>query len=297
MMVARQRPHEISIPPSSPSDTLMTSDAGGDLTQIQARGDPEPSVDAVNQRLREELQELQQSYLLEVHASRMQGQELAARFGVQAWRAIQYQNERFHETAAKYERASADVTEAAVAQERATQRAAQQQQLNGYQAVLLQIEGRVQQQEFFLQKAQRDHAEALEEHYSDALAEHRAQIVTEAESVLIQEQMKQQQIKAEYMRSLAQTHASFFNNLQRAYDTIFLLQSTVQQHEIHRAELHGIFQTMQAAIDKQNLHINVELDSAHRHHESEIRQFEAQQALQAQEYQKRQMDREQAWQQ
>ena len=178
MLVARQRPHEISVPPSSPSDTLMTSDAGGDLTQIvqdpmqiQARGDPELSADVVNRRLREELSELQQSYLLEVHASRLQSQELATRYGAQAWRAMQYQNERFHETAQKYEEVSADVTEAAVAQERAAQRAAQQQQLNGYQAILLQVEGRVQQQEFFLQRAQRDHAEALEEHYSDALAE------------------------------------------------------------------------------------------------------------------------------
>ena len=200
MLVARQRPHEISVPPSSPSDTLMTSDAGGDLTQIQARGDPELSADDVNRRLREELSELQQSYLLEVHASRLQSQELATRYGAQAWRAMQYQNERFHETAQKYEEVSADVTEAAVAQERAAQRAAQQQQLNGYQAILLQVEGRVQQQEFFLHRAQRDHAEALEEHYSDALAEHRAQIVNEAENVFMHEQMKQQHIKAEYMR-------------------------------------------------------------------------------------------------
>ena len=132
MLVPRQRPHEISIPPSSPSDTLMTSEAGGDPTQLQARGDPELSLDAINQKLREELSELQHSYLLEVHASRVQSQELATRYSVQAWRAIQYQNERFHETAQKYEEVSADVTEAAVAKERATQRAAQKQQLNGY---------------------------------------------------------------------------------------------------------------------------------------------------------------------
>ena len=60
MVVARQRPHEIAIPPSSPSDTLMTSEAGGDPTRdIQARGDPELSLDAVNQNLRDELEELQ----------------------------------------------------------------------------------------------------------------------------------------------------------------------------------------------------------------------------------------------
>ena len=51
MIVARQRPHEISIPPSSPSDTLMTSDAGGDpMREIQARGDPELPLDAINQK-------------------------------------------------------------------------------------------------------------------------------------------------------------------------------------------------------------------------------------------------------
>ena len=182
-----------------------------------------------------------------------------------------------------------------MAQERAAQRAAQQQQLNGYQSVLLQIEGRVHQHELMLQKAQQDHAEALEEHYSDALAEQRAQIVTEAEAVLIQEQMKQQQIKAEYMRSLAQTHAAADNNLQTAYDTIHGLQDKVQRNEIFQAELQGIVQTMQASIDKQNLHIKTELDSAQKHHESEIRQIEAQQALQVQEYQRLQMEREQTW--
>ena len=295
-IVPRHRPHEVSIPPSSPSDTAMASEAGGDPTRaVQARGDPELQVDVVNQELRDEIAELRHSYHLEVHASRMRSQELSIRYSTQAWRAIQYQNERFHETAQHFEQASADVTEAAVAQERAAQRAAQQQQLNGYQSVLLQIEARVHQHEHMLQKAQQDHAEALEEHYSDALAEQRAQIVTEAEAVLIQEQMKQQQIKAEYMRSLAQTHAAADIHLQKAYDTIHGLQSTIQKHELSQAELHGIVNKMQAAIEKQNLHINVELNSAHKHHESEVRQFEAQQALQAQEVQRQQMEREQKW--
>ena len=274
----------------------MASEAGGGPTRsLTARGDPELQMDVVNQELRDELAELRQSYHLEVHASRLRSQELSTRYSTQAWRAIQYQNERFHETAQHFEQASADVTEAAVAQERATQRAAQQQQLNGYQSVLLQIEARVHQHEHMLQKAQQDHAEALEEHYSDALAEQRAQIVTEAESVLIQEQMKQQQIKAEYMRSLAQTHAAADINLQKAYDTIHGLQGAVQKHEMFQAELHGVVQKMQNAIDKQNLHINVELDSAQKHHESEVRQFEEQRALQAQEYQRQQIEREQAW--
>ena len=296
-MLARQRPHEISIPPSSPSDTLMTSDAGGDLTQMQARGDPELSADAVNQRLREELQEWQQSYLLEVQASQRQSQELKAQYGAQAWRAIQFQHERFHETAQKYEEASADVTEAAVAQERATQRAAQQQLLNSYQAILIQTEARVQQQEWLLQRAQRDHAEALEENYSHALAEQRAQIVTEAEDALMNEKMQQQHIKAEYMRSMAQTHAANDNNLKEAFDTIYLLQNTVHRHELQQAELQGIIHRMQSTIDKQNLHMNKEMTSAHQHNEAEIRGFEAQQAHQAQEYQQQQREREQAWQQ
>ena len=48
-IVPRQRPHEVSIPPSSPSDTAMASEAGGDPTQIaMARGDPELQMDAVN---------------------------------------------------------------------------------------------------------------------------------------------------------------------------------------------------------------------------------------------------------
>ena len=108
-------------------------------------------------------------------------------------------------------------------------------------------------------------------------------------------EMKQQQIKAEYMRSLAQTHAAADNNLQTAYDTIHGLQDKVQRNEIFQAELQGIVQTMQASIDKQNLHIKTELDSAQKHHESEIRQIEAQQALQVQEYQRLQMEREQTW--
>ena len=295
-LVPRNRPYEVSIPPSSPSDTAMASEAGGDPTQISmARGDPQLHMDAVNQELRDELAEMRNSYNLEVHASRMRSQELSTRYSTQAWKAIQYQQERFHETAHQYEQASADVTEAAVAQERAAQRAQQQQQLNGYQTVLLQVEARVQQHEHMLQEAQRDHAEALAEHYSDALAEQRAQIVTEAEAVLAQEQLKQQNIKAEYMRSLAQTHLAADIHLQKAYDTIHGLQSTLQRHEMSQAELHGIVHKMQAAIDKQNQHINVEMDHAHRHHESEVRQFEAQQALQAQEVQRQQIEREQKW--
>ena len=97
------------------------------------------------------------------------------------------------------------------------------------------------------------------------------------------------------MRTLAQTHAAADIHLQKAYDTIHGLQSTIQKHEMSQAELHGIVHKMQAAIEKQNLHINVELDSAHKHHESEVRQFEAQQALQAQEVQRQQMEREQKW--
>merc|ERR1712120_37570 len=100
---------------------------------LMARGDPELQVDAVNQELRDELAAMRQSYNLEVHASRMRSQELSTRYSTQAWKAIQYQNERFQETAQHFEQASADVTEAAVAQERAAQRAQQQQQLNGYQ--------------------------------------------------------------------------------------------------------------------------------------------------------------------
>ena len=155
-LVPRNRPHEVSIPPSSPSDTAMASEAGGDPTQISmARGDPELQVDAVNQELRDELAEMRHSYNLEVHASRMRSQALSTRYSTQAWKAIQYQNERFQETAQHYEQASADVTEAAVAQERerAAQRAHQQQQLNGYQSVLLQVESRVHQHEHMLQQA------------------------------------------------------------------------------------------------------------------------------------------------
>ena len=97
----------------------MVSEAGGDPTQGSlARGDPELHVDAVNQELRDELAEMRQSYHLEVHASRMRSQELSTRYSTQAWRAIQYQNECFHEAAQHFEQASADVTEAAVAQER-----------------------------------------------------------------------------------------------------------------------------------------------------------------------------------
>ena len=67
---------------------------------------------------------------------------------------MQWQNERFHETAQHDEQVSEDVIEAAVAQERAVQRAAQQQQFNGYQTVLLQVESRVQQHEYMLYQAQ-----------------------------------------------------------------------------------------------------------------------------------------------
>ena len=65
-LVSRNRPHEVSIPPSSPSDTAMASEAGGDPTQISmARGDPELQVDAVNQELRYEIAEMRLAYNLE----------------------------------------------------------------------------------------------------------------------------------------------------------------------------------------------------------------------------------------
>ena len=84
----------------------MASEAGGDPTQESlARGDPELHVDAVNQELRDELAEMRQSYHLEVHASRMRSQEISTRYSTQAWRAIQYQIERFHETAQHFEQA------------------------------------------------------------------------------------------------------------------------------------------------------------------------------------------------
>ena len=265
---------------------------GGDPLQIAAaRGDPEPSLDVVNQELRDEIAQLRQSYHQEVHASQLRSQELSTRYSSQAWRAMQWQNERFHETVQHYEQVSEDVTEAAVAQERAVQGAAQQQQLNGYQTVLLQVEGKVQQHEYMLQQAQHAHAEALQGQYSDALAEQRATLVTEAENALIQEQMKQQQIKAEYMRSLAQTHAAADANLQQAYDTIHGLQGTIQQQELSQAELHRQVRSMQAAIDNQNLHINVEVDSVQKKHESEVQQIQAHQAHQAREQKREQMER------
>ena len=139
----------------------MTSEVGADpmheqlsmgnpYGRLESLGDPFGQLGVVNQELRDELAELRQSYHLEVHASRMRSQELSTRYSTQAWQAIQYQTERFHETAQHYEQASADVTEAAVAQERAAQRAHQQQQLNGYQSVLLHVEARAQQHEHML---------------------------------------------------------------------------------------------------------------------------------------------------
>ena len=107
--------------------------------------------------------------------------------------------------------------------------------------------------------------------------------------------MKQQQIKAEYMRSLAHTHAAADANLQQAYDTIHGLQGTVQQQELSQAELHRLVRNMQAAIDNQSLHINVELDSVQKKHESEVQQIQARQAHQAQEQQREHMEKEHAW--
>ena len=295
-LVLRHGPQDVSIPPSSLSDSDLITEAGGDPMQSAlARGDPEQSLAVVNQELRDELAEMQQSYHLEVHASRVRSQELSTRYSSQAWRAIQYQNERFQNAAHQYELASADVTEAAVAQERAQQRAAQQQQLNGYQSALIQIEARVQQHEHLLQQAQQAHAEALQEQYSDAIAENRAQLVTEAENVLIQEQMKQQQIKADYLRSLAQTHAAADTNLQQAHQTIQGLQGTIQQQELSQAKLQGIVHKMQIAIDNQNRHITTELNSVKKRHEAEVQQIQEQQALQAQQAHQQQLEREIAW--
>ena len=87
------------------------------------------------------------------------------------------------------------------------------------------------------------------------------------------------------MRSLTKTHAAADANLQQAYETIHGLQGTIQQQELSHAELQGRLQTMQTAIENQNLHINAEMDSVHKKHESEVQQIQARQAQQAQEQQ------------
>ena len=94
------------------------------------------------------------------------------------------------------------------------------------------------------------------------------------------------------MRSLAQTHAAADISLHKANETIHGLQSTIQKHEMSQAELHGIVQTMQTAIDNQNLHITIELESVRKKHENEVEQIQARHALQAQEYQQHQRGRE-----
>ena len=107
--------------------------------------------------------------------------------------------------------------------------------------------------------------------------------------------MKQKQLKTEYMRSLAQTHEAADASLKQAYDTIHCLQGTVHQQEIYQAELHRQVHDMRTALDNQSLHLNVELDSVQKKHESDVQQIQAQQAQQARELQRTQMERESAW--
>ena len=108
----------------------------------------------------------------------------------------------------------------------------------------------------------------------------------------MEEQLQQQEIKAEYMHSKAQTQAAADNQLQRAYEVIHGLEGTVLKQEQSQAELNGAFQSLRATIEKQDLHHKEEADSARRRRESEIHQLEAQQARQAQEYQRQQRERE-----
>ena len=248
-LVQQYESHNVPFPPSSSSDTAMLSEAGGDPWQLATRGGTDPSF-ALHLELRDEITQLQRSYQQEIHVSSLRYQELHTRYNNQAWRAIQYQHQCFREDAQHYEQVSEEYTEAAVARERSVQQAAQQQQLNGYQTALIRVEGQIQQHEYMLQEAQIAHAEALQEQYSDALAEQRATMVTEAESALAQEKIKQKQLKAEYMRSLTKTHAAADANLQQAYETIQGLQETIQRQELSHAELHGRLHSMQTAIEK-----------------------------------------------
>ena len=78
-MVLRRRPQYVSIPPSTPSDIGMVSDAGGDPLQIVlARGDPEPSLGVVNQELREIVQLRQEVHAGIIHSLRQSSVECGA---------------------------------------------------------------------------------------------------------------------------------------------------------------------------------------------------------------------------
>ena len=75
------------------------------------------------------------------------------------------------------------------------------------------------------------------------------------------------------MQSLTETHAAADANLQQAYETIHDLHGTIQRQELSHAELHGRLQSMQAAIETQNIHINTEMNSVQKKHESEVQQI------------------------
>ena len=225
---------------------------------------------------------LRQALHQEIHVSRQQSQELSTQYRNQAWRAVSWQQERFHETAQRDEQVSEDVTEAAVIRERAVQRAAQNQQLHGYRVVLQEVENQVHQNECMLHQAQHAQAEALQGRYSNALAEQQAALVHAAENALIQEPMKRKQLKAEYLRTLAQTQETADESLQQAQNAIHGLHGTLHQQDHSQANLHYRVQEMQIAMDNQRIHLNMELDTVQKRYDAHIQQIQAQQAQSAQ---------------
>ena len=99
---------------SSMSDTIMTSEAGGDpsheqlsmgnsYSRVVSRGDSLVPMVVVNE-LRSELAEMGQAYNQEVHASRAHSRELSTRHTMQTHLAMIQQHSQFNEAALNYER-------------------------------------------------------------------------------------------------------------------------------------------------------------------------------------------------
>ena len=197
---------------SSISDATMWTSEEFDPPQEQLRVDSSHSRvvsmgDAhgpvVVHELRHELAEIGQAYHYEARAFQRHYQEFTNRHTMQTHLAMIEQHSQFSEAALNYERAAATIAEARIAQERTEHQSDRARQSYEYMTAIIEIQDRVRQREQMLENAQSAYQEALGQHYAQAITAERAQVVADAENILRQERIQQQELAQNMEQSQA----------------------------------------------------------------------------------------------
>ena len=91
-------------------------------------------------------------------------------------------------------------------------------------AEIVEIQNRVRMREQMLENAQSAQQEALRQHYDQAVTAERAKVVADAESVLRQERLQQQEL----VRNMEQSQANAEERIRNAQEIIQGLERTIQ---------------------------------------------------------------------